>query len=130
MKTEKGTVEIILPNTYEELSDHSKTLCELFIENLLTSAENQFRIEVDDKSRVVFSNDPNVRGALNVILRSGHLLAFYRQFVKLLHVENTGGALGVLRCFFKGQKIELNVEEKKGLPGFVWEIKKILGLGH
>lgn len=127
VKIETKTIDIIYPGTMGEAIPESLIFCQEFINKLIELNIDWIKIKINSNLKLVECNNSEIKNYVDLLLKSGKIDCFYKQFVALLHSKNGElGNNGILICYVHGQEINFGMKEKKLCQDFSWDIEKRL----
>jgi hypothetical protein len=124
VKNDKKIVYIIYPNTIHSLERDIQAMAELVINSFFDSKKDIIRFSINNKAKLVESNDKNIKGILDILLKAGNLERIEKLLVSLLHKDSELSThLGILRCLISDKEINYIIKGIKPSPDFSWEVR-------
>ena len=93
----KKAATFVISDDLTEISESAVKLCELFAAKLLDTADSVIEIKVDDKNKLVTSNNYTIKDLVSMYLKSRQLESFYKQLIALASTK------------VASNKVELNI---------------------
>lgn len=116
-------IDILRPDDFHGAEMVNFAACELLINALIFSENNNIKFFINSKLRLVECNDSDVKKILDVLYKSGMMPEVKNQILKFLHKDGVcAGALGQIKILIGDEKICLTITEIKTGENFSWTI--------
>ena len=123
----KKEATFVIPDELTVMSVNAVKLCELFATKLLDATDSVIEIKIDEKNRLVTSNNHEIKELVSMYLKSRQLEPFYKQLMAIAKTDEISN-VSELKFFVDDKMFLIGFRELNALPNLHLSVVKAITL--